>query len=1499
MKIPNPLRYLSPAQPGIAVLLILITLNIQPASAQPGFDFRGSVTRDTIWDADTVRIHSNVKILDSATLTIAPGTRVEFWDYYDLVVAGCLVAEGAYNDSILFTMMDTTEFYLDSVRWGGWGGILFDNGFFGEMGNMSDNDTSRISHCIIEYAKGIRDYGDVARFESGGILVEKFSNLVVEHSQIRYCKSTSTGGGIHLTQYSSPVIRYNYIHHNEAPKGGGIGVNNSSPLIHHNIISRNSDGGASPGWGAGIYMAYSEAILKHNEISYNSNRQRGGGIKIYGGDCMIRNNEIHHNQAPYGGGMDIDLRSAPTVRNNRFYLNTADFGAAMYNNVATTGIISNLFYNNESQFNGGAIYTNASDPLLLNNTIANNRANRGGGVYTRLSNPLIVNNILWGNTAVNQGPQFGFMDNLLNPVMDKNIIQGGSAAFYLEYGGPFAGDYGENWDLDPQFLNPVPGSGITFIPPDHDWGLMKSSPSMNAGTHEGFDDIIPAADPEGNPRVLYGTIDLGALEKQIPSVTAGGLVSTYTHLMADTVFITNDITVLDNVTLEIAVGSMIRFLGPYYIDVQGTIRAIGGAGNPILFTMHDTTGFSSTGIPGGGWQGILFNNSQNGMNGDMHDNEPSVLDHCILEYVKTEQGEVRAPVTLLFFNGLTLSNCTIRNNICHAGAGAVFSEFSKVHITDNLIENNHALHVPPYNSAGALNMNLSEGIIWRNTILNNHSDMNAGGLHSYSSKLSIRYNTFAYNTAASVGAAINAYLSNDTLVNNIISNNNADDFNTLRINSSKYLLVGNLFCNNDMGPAAYFSDLTLVNNTIVNNGNYGVFFSNGDFTMLNTIVTGNQEQVYIHNEFKETRVSNCLVEGGMAGVTGIWNGSVSNILGGEPDFRDPSDSLGEDFGGLEADFSLLSFSPCINAALADLPVELPASDLLGQSRVHGSFPDIGAIENQDVAPVITSHPFGGYYCEGDTLDLYALAADTAIYQWFHGITPLVGMQHSTLTLAGLTAGDEGNYYCRISNAYDTLETVPAFININAAPVIDDDPVSSYTTETANSSLSVYSSGEDLQYQWYHDGNAIQGASLPIYRYTLGDSSREGLYSCVVSNVCGADTSAPAAIWLAPQVCMVTVSSTTGNNLVVWEKNSKAPTTAYNLYRESVAAGIYDLLATIPSDALSVFVDTSADPTVQAYLYKITAIDTGNMETDIDLCKPHKTIHLIVSTNPELKTTQLQWDRYFGFDYQTYTIYKSTTGFNFDPVHSMSASLNSWTDPVALASDQFYRIAVQKPDPCVPEGSGKKAGTGPYVNSLSNMDDNKLKAGQLPPDTITISNDTIAEGRDPGAVVGKLFTVDGDSLDAHNYKFVPGEGDADNLHFSISGDLLLASGTFDYETRSSYTIRIRSTDEQGNYCEVPFTIHISDVDETVGLRPAGYNALSIYPNPMKGSALIRFPDAAQEPYRLRILDISGKVCFMEEGITASPYLLKRNGLEPGVYLLELTGPEKHLIRLMVE
>jgi hypothetical protein len=103
-----------------------------------------------------------------------------------------------------------------------------------------------------------------------------------------------------------------------------------------------------------------------------------------------------------------------------------------------------------------------------------------------------------------------------------------------------------------------------------------------------------------------------------------------------------------------------------------------------------------------------------------------------------------------------------------------------------------------------------------------------------------------------------------------------------------------------------------------------------------------------------------------------------------------------------------------------------------------------------------------------------------------------------------------------------------------------------------------------------------------------------------------------------------------------------------------------------------------------------------------------------------------------------------------------------------------------------------------------------------PTDIALSASSIAENNAVNAVVGTLSSTDATAGDTHTYSLVAGAGDTDNASFNISGASLRAGVAFDFETKSSYSVRVRSTDATGNSFEKAFTVTVSDVNET----PAG-------------------------------------------------------------------------------
>ncbi len=100
-----------------------------------------------------------------------------------------------------------------------------------------------------------------------------------------------------------------------------------------------------------------------------------------------------------------------------------------------------------------------------------------------------------------------------------------------------------------------------------------------------------------------------------------------------------------------------------------------------------------------------------------------------------------------------------------------------------------------------------------------------------------------------------------------------------------------------------------------------------------------------------------------------------------------------------------------------------------------------------------------------------------------------------------------------------------------------------------------------------------------------------------------------------------------------------------------------------------------------------------------------------------------------------------------------------------------------------------------------------------PTALALSNSTIEENQAESASIGDLSTTDVDDGDSFVYSFVEGDGDTDNELFTIqNGNELLSTTSFDFETKSSFSVRIKSTDQAGESVASSFTLTITDVND---------------------------------------------------------------------------------------
>ncbi|MBC6455585.1 MAG: cadherin repeat domain-containing protein [Hormoscilla sp. SP5CHS1] len=80
------------------------------------------------------------------------------------------------------------------------------------------------------------------------------------------------------------------------------------------------------------------------------------------------------------------------------------------------------------------------------------------------------------------------------------------------------------------------------------------------------------------------------------------------------------------------------------------------------------------------------------------------------------------------------------------------------------------------------------------------------------------------------------------------------------------------------------------------------------------------------------------------------------------------------------------------------------------------------------------------------------------------------------------------------------------------------------------------------------------------------------------------------------------------------------------------------------------------------------------------------------------------------------------------------------------------------------------------------------------------------------VVGTFSTTDPDTEDTFTYQLVAGTGDTDNVAFTIVEDQLRINSSPDFETKSSYSILVQTTDAGELSYSENLTININDVNE---------------------------------------------------------------------------------------
>ncbi|ODG97965.1 hypothetical protein A4S05_11265 [Nostoc sp. KVJ20] len=99
-----------------------------------------------------------------------------------------------------------------------------------------------------------------------------------------------------------------------------------------------------------------------------------------------------------------------------------------------------------------------------------------------------------------------------------------------------------------------------------------------------------------------------------------------------------------------------------------------------------------------------------------------------------------------------------------------------------------------------------------------------------------------------------------------------------------------------------------------------------------------------------------------------------------------------------------------------------------------------------------------------------------------------------------------------------------------------------------------------------------------------------------------------------------------------------------------------------------------------------------------------------------------------------------------------------------------------------------------------------------PTDLLLGVTTVDENVSANTIVGTFSSTDPDANSTFIYTLVAGDGDTDNAAFTIDGGNLKINSSPNFEAKSSYNIRVRTTDNDGLFVEKALAIAVNDLNE---------------------------------------------------------------------------------------
>ena len=306
----------------------------------------------------------------------------------------------------------------------------------------------------------------------------------------------------------------------------GIGV--VATINDARFTAGNGIGAASMGRGGAIYNASGNLSLNRVIITGNSAANGGGTNNAAatggGGATMTLNDSIVSNNTvtSSGGGMQNFSTSTLNISNSSITGNTAALGAGGIQANGTFKITNSTIANNTANggSGGGVVANGTAAPAFVNTTIAGNSASGDGGGISRAGTPAVLGNCI---IATNLDVGDNSNPDVAGPFLSQGNNLIGIAGNATGFPGPNDQIGTAASPINPMLAPLTNNGGFTDT-----MSLMPASTAINAGNNalaldNNGQPLINDQRGLGFPRIVGGTVDIGAFEVQ------GGATATPTN----------------------------------------------------------------------------------------------------------------------------------------------------------------------------------------------------------------------------------------------------------------------------------------------------------------------------------------------------------------------------------------------------------------------------------------------------------------------------------------------------------------------------------------------------------------------------------------------------------------------------------------------------------------------------------------------------------------------------------------------------------------------------------------------------------------------------------------------------------------------------------------------------------------------------------------------------------------------------------------------------------